>query len=358
MSTPAPHQFTTPDRPLTWLITGCSSGIGLALARHVLANGHCLIATSRNPSKTPDLVKEVESYGGGSGGSAGHRWLALDVDDPAAATALTNSLQQLGVVVDILVNNAGHAILQTVEHAREDDARALMETMYFGPLRLVQAVLPAMRRQRYGVVVYVSSGAGLEARPSMAMYGAAKAAGDAMTKTLAREVAPFNVRALYVSLGSFQTNMPNVTEVGSRRSPRSPQAKPEESKAAATAATAATTTKSEGTENTENTNNTASPAAPAARDDYIGTTAHTIMSFMSSGGQAAYAQGDPAKAARAIFEVATATGIGRGRESEVLLPLGADAAVRVEEVRDRLTHAIDVFGDVSRHVGVDDEWKW
>lgn len=311
MSAPA-HQFTTPDRPLTWLITGCSSGIGLALARHVLANGHRLIATSRNPARTPELVTEVETYGDRS-----NRWLALDVDDPDAA-ALVHRLaaDDDGVVVDILVNNAGHAILQTVEHAREADARALMETMYFGPLRLVQAVLPGMRQQKFGVVVYVSSGAGLEARPSMALYGAAKAAGDAMTKTLAREVAPFNVRAVYVSLGSFQTNMPNVTEVGS------PKAKPEDQK----------------------------------EDDYAGGEASQVMSFIGGGGQAAFAEGDPAKAARAIFEVATATGVGRGREAEVLLPLGRDAAVRVREVRDRLTHALDVFGDVSTHVGVDDEW--
>ncbi|KAL1900621.1 hypothetical protein Sste5346_002346 [Sporothrix stenoceras] len=309
------HQFTAPSRPPTWLITGCSSGIGLALARHVLANGHRLIATSRNPSRTPDLVKEVESH-------PGSRWLALDVDDPAGADVIRN----LGETVDILVNNAGHAVLQTVEHAREEDARALMETMYFGPLRLVQAVLPQMRKQRYGVVVYVSSGAGLEARPSMAMYGAAKAAGDALTKTLAREVAPFNVRAMYVSLGSFQTNMPKVTEV------RSPKAQPEDT--------------------------TSPPGDVDGADDYANTTARKIMSFMSSGGQAAYAQGDPAKAARAIFEVATATGIGHGRESEVLLPLGEDCAVRVGEVRDTLTHALEVFGDVSRHVGVDDEWKW
>ncbi|KJR86699.1 short-chain oxidoreductase [Sporothrix schenckii 1099-18] len=310
MSTPVPH-FTAPGRPLTWLITGCSSGIGLALARHVLANGHRLIATSRNPAKTPELVREVTSYGDGS-----HRWVALDADNPDAGTVVS----QLGVAIDVLVNNAGHAVLQTVEHAREADARALMETMFFGPLRLVQAVLPTMRRQRFGVVVYVSSGAGLEARPSMALYGAAKAAGDALTKTLAKEVAPFNVRALYVSLGSFQTNMPNATEVRSS-APATLQDRP-----------------------------------ASTDDDYANSVARQIMGHMASGGQAASAQGDPAKAARAIFEVATATGVGRGHEAEVLFPLGADAAVRVEEVRDTLAHALDVFGTVSNHVGVDDEW--
>ena len=74
--------FVKPNRPLTWLITGASSGFGLSLSRLVLAGGHTLIATSRNPSRTPDLVKEVESRGNGS------KWLKLDVDDPTGGSKL------------------------------------------------------------------------------------------------------------------------------------------------------------------------------------------------------------------------------------------------------------------------------
>ncbi|CAK7200835.1 hypothetical protein SEUCBS139899_003534 [Sporothrix eucalyptigena] len=319
MSASTSHTFTTPDRPLTWLITGCSSGIGLSLARHAIANGHRLIATSRNPARTPELVKEIEEATNTAGSN---RWLTLDVDHPTAAADLVHKLEvDEGITIDVLVNNAGFAVLQTVERAREADARAQMETLYFGPLRLMQAVLPHMRRRRFGVVVYVSTGAGLEARPSMALYGSAKAAGDALIKTLAREVAPFNVRAFYVSLGSFQTNMPSAVQIG----------KPN-----------ATVNINDGTEE--------------GVDDYKGGIADQIMSFMQSGGQAASAEGDPAKVARAIFELASATGIGRGREAEVLLPLGRDAGVRVHEVRDKLDHAMEVFGDVCNHVGVDDEW--
>lgn len=90
--------FTMPKRKLTWLITGCSSGFGLSLTRIGQANGHKVVATSRNPSKTPDLVSEVESKGG--------KWLQLDVDDPESPR-LVESLQGSGHEVDVLINNAG-----------------------------------------------------------------------------------------------------------------------------------------------------------------------------------------------------------------------------------------------------------
>lgn len=166
--------FTTPSRPLTWLITGCSSGLGLALARTVLASpaGHILIATSRDPSRTPDLVSELLSS------SSRHKWLPLDVDHPTAARALITDLEAQGVEVDVLVNNAGWSIHQAAEHFTDDEVRAQFETVFFGPYRLTRAVLPGMRRRQFGVLVNVSSGAALEGRESMAAYAAAKAAMD------------------------------------------------------------------------------------------------------------------------------------------------------------------------------------
>jgi len=162
-------KFTTPSRPLTWLITGCSSGIGLALGREVQAGKGVLIATSRNPSRTPDLVAEVESKGG--------KWVTLDVDDPDSGR-LISELEKEGHVIDVLVNNAGFSIHQAVEHFTDDELRRMMETLYFGPCRLMRAVLPGMRRRRFGIVVNISSGAGLEGRESMGGYAAAKAALD------------------------------------------------------------------------------------------------------------------------------------------------------------------------------------
>lgn len=161
--------FTTPARPLTWLITGCSSGFGLAIARHAQAHGHKVIATSRNPSKTPDLVREIESNGG--------KWVALDLDDPNSASVI-NDLEAQGVAVDVLVNNAAFALLHAAEFITEDEVRAQFETVFFGPYRLTRAALPHMRKRRFGIIVNISTGASLEGRESMGIYSASKAAFD------------------------------------------------------------------------------------------------------------------------------------------------------------------------------------
>lgn len=164
-----PAKFTTPARPLTWLITGCSSGFGLAIARHAQANGHKVIATSRNPAKTPDLVQEIESNGG--------RWLQLDLDDPGNGKVI-DGLEAQGTAVDVLVNNAGAALLQAAEHVAEDEVRLQFETVFFGPYRLTRAVLPYMRKRRFGIIANISTGASLEGRESMGVYSASKAAFD------------------------------------------------------------------------------------------------------------------------------------------------------------------------------------
>lgn len=160
---------TKTTKPLTWLITGCSSGFGLQLTRHALAAGHKVIATSRNPSRTPDLVSEVTSQGGS--------WLRLDADDPDCGQVVTD-LEEAGTHLDVLVNCAGFAIAGPAEAFAEDEVRRVMETDFFGPYRLMRAAVPLMRARRSGVVVNISSGAGLQARPSLSVYGAAKSALD------------------------------------------------------------------------------------------------------------------------------------------------------------------------------------
>lgn len=174
--------FTTPNRPLVWLITGCSSGLGLALARQVQASGHTVIATSRTPSRTPELVAEITTHPTCPG-----EWLKLDVDDPASTQVIAD-LETRGVAIDVLVNNAGFSIHQTVENFTEDEVRRQFETVFFGPYRLTRAVLPGMRERRFGVVVNIASGAGLEGRESMGAYAAAKAAMDGTLLFLPRRV--------------------------------------------------------------------------------------------------------------------------------------------------------------------------
>lgn len=155
--------------PLTWLITGASSGFGLELTRLALRNGHKVIATSRNPQKVPELVSEVEDAGG--------RWLTLDVDDPEGGSVV-EKLENEGVQIDILVNNAGWSIHGPAESFSEDEVRRQMETVYFGPYRLIRAALPHMRERRRGLILNIGSGAGVKGRESMGIYAGSKAAMD------------------------------------------------------------------------------------------------------------------------------------------------------------------------------------
>ncbi|KAH9437564.1 hypothetical protein MCOR02_001220 [Pyricularia oryzae] len=290
-------QFTTPSRPLTFLVTGCSSGLGLALCRAIQSAGHVVVATSRNPSRTPALVAEIESAGG--------RWLALDVDSPDAGGRLVEGLEQGGTAIDVLINNAGWSIHQAVEQFEEAEVRDQFETVFFGPYRLVRAVLPHMRRRRFGVVVNVSSGAGLEGRESMGVYAGAKAAMDGVCKVLAKEVADFNVRVLTAYLGTFGTNMANAARTG---------------------------------------------AAPLA-DDYHGTTVHDMIGLMAAA--TLKAAGDADKAAKVIVDVVVGAGVGEGRQGETALPLGPDVLPRLELVRDRLGHALEVFGAAAESTRAD-----
>ncbi|KAF3764762.1 NAD(P)-binding protein [Cryphonectria parasitica EP155] len=293
--------FTTPSRPLTWLITGCSSGLGLALARQVQASGHTVIATSRNPSRTPELVEEITK--GASAGSPG-RWITLDVDDPHAGKVIAD-LEAEGVAIDVLCNNAGYSIHHTVEQFTEDEIRAQFETVFFGPYRLMRAVLPGMRRRRFGVVVNMSTGASLEGRDSMGIYAASKAAMDGLTKVLAKEVAAFNIRTHTILLGAFRTDMGNRARVGS--------------------ATLA--------------------------EDYKGSLVDQTLQFMTTG--KFVGDGDPKKAARAIYQLVAGEGLGAGKEAELLMPLGRDMEARVQLCRNRLDHCWEVFGDIAMNVRAD-----
>ncbi|KAI1312739.1 NAD(P)-binding protein [Xylaria venustula] len=288
--------MAAPTKTLTWLITGCSSGFGLSLARIVQAGGHKVIATSRNPSRTPDLVKEVESQGG--------KWIALDVDGPSSDT-IVDELEKAGDQIDVLINNAGFSIYAPIETITEDEIRAQMETMYFGPLRLIRAVLPYQRKRNSGVIANFSSGAALEAQGSMGAYAGAKGGLDALNKVLAKEVAPFNIRVLTILLGTFNTNMMNAYVFGKTPLP----------------------------------------------DEYKGTVAGQIMDYIGSG--KIIPNGDKDKAMKAVYQLIVGEGFGAGKEKEKFLPLGADMTVRMTLVQDQLAHAKEVFGEVTNGVGVD-----
>jgi NAD(P)-dependent dehydrogenase (short-subunit alcohol dehydrogenase family) len=181
------------DRSRVWLITGCSSGFGRALADAALACGDRVVATARRPESIAEL--------------AGDRVLLLPLDvtrrDQIDA-AVGAALERFGRI-DVLVNNAGYGSVGAVEEIGMDDLRALMEVMFFGAVALTQAVLPQMRAQRSGAIVQISSQGGQLAFAGVGAYCAAKFALEGLSEALDAEVAPLGIRTLIVEPGSFRT---------------------------------------------------------------------------------------------------------------------------------------------------------
>jgi NAD(P)-dependent dehydrogenase (short-subunit alcohol dehydrogenase family) len=148
----------------TWLITCCSSVFGYEIAQAALQAGHNVVATSRNPSKTPEAVSAITSKPNG-------KWLALDVT--ASQDSIIKTIAEAESLfgrIDILVNNAAYAVLGAAEEAPEEVARKEYETNYWGPLKIIRAVLPSMRKRKSGTIVNVSSIAGMMALPTAAFY--------------------------------------------------------------------------------------------------------------------------------------------------------------------------------------------
>ncbi|KAH6639282.1 hypothetical protein C7974DRAFT_305812 [Boeremia exigua] len=164
----------------TWFITGCSSGIGKALAQHVASKpSHRLVATAR---KLTDLAYL-------SGNESNILKLALDVTSPDAVShAFKISVEQFGTI-DVLVNSAGYALSGDTESATEAEYHEIMETNFFGTVRTTLAALPHMREgNRGGLIMNISSVAGVCAFPGHAFYHASKHAVEGWTESVAKEV--------------------------------------------------------------------------------------------------------------------------------------------------------------------------
>jgi NAD(P)-dependent dehydrogenase (short-subunit alcohol dehydrogenase family) len=180
-----------------WLITGCSTGLGRAFASAALERGHDVVVTARDAGSVQDLVDAHP-------GSA--LALALDVtDDEQVATAVAAAAERFGGV-DVLVNNAGYGYRAAVEEAADDDVRRLFETHVFGTVRMIKAVLPGMRARRSGTIVNLSSIGARISPEGSGYYAAVKAAVEALTLSLRKEVAPLGITAMVVEPGGFRTD--------------------------------------------------------------------------------------------------------------------------------------------------------
>jgi NAD(P)-dependent dehydrogenase (short-subunit alcohol dehydrogenase family) len=183
--------------PQIWLITGCSRGLGRAIAEAVLDAGHKLVATARNPAQLADLV---EHYGDRVCP------IALDVtDEQAAGNAIKAAVNAFGRL-DILVNNAGYGDVGSIEDTSLADFRAQIETNLFGVINVTKAAIPLMREQRSGHIIQFSSVGGRVGALGRAPYSAAKWGVEGFSEVLAKEVEPLGIKVTIVEPGGFRTD--------------------------------------------------------------------------------------------------------------------------------------------------------
>lgn len=178
-----------------WFITGAGRGMGVDIAQTALAAGHAVVATGRTPDAVTTAVGAADDL----------LVVRLDVTSPENVTdAVAAAVNRFGRI-DVLVNNAGNFYAGFFEEITPTDFRAQIETNLFGPVNVTRAVLPVMRRQRSGLIVQISSTAGISGGEFVSAYAASKFAVEGWIESLTPEVAPFGIRTMLVEPGFFRT---------------------------------------------------------------------------------------------------------------------------------------------------------
>ena len=180
-----------------WLITGAGRGLGVDIARAALAAGHAVVATGRDAAKVAAAVGDHE------------RLLAVkfDVTRPEDAQAAVQAAVAKFGRIDVVVNNAGNFFAGFFEELSAEQVRNQIETLLFGPMNVTRAVLPVMRKQRSGLVVTISSTAGISGQMFCTAYAAAKFGIEGWMESLTPEIAPFGIRTMLVEPGFFRTEL-------------------------------------------------------------------------------------------------------------------------------------------------------
>ena len=184
-------------RPRTWLITGCSSGLGRALAERVLAHGDRCALTAREVSRVADIAAPH--------GKAALP-LALDVRNASERERAVRDTEAALGGIDVLVNNAGHGYSAAIEEGEDEAIRAMFDTNFFALAALTRLVLPGMRARGRGHVVNISSVGGLVGNPSSGYYSASKFAVEGLSQSLAKEVEPLGLHVTLIEPGPFRTD--------------------------------------------------------------------------------------------------------------------------------------------------------
>ena len=182
------------------LVTGASTGIGEATALHFARLGHTVYASMRAPDASGDGLRRA-----GEEEKLDLELIALDVDVPASVASAVGGVLERAGRIDVLVNNAGLVKLTSVEEVPLEDAKAVFETNVFGPLRMMQAVLPGMREQGSGTIVNISSVAGRIVSAGHGIYAATKYALEALSEAVAIETRRFGIRIIVIEPGFIST---------------------------------------------------------------------------------------------------------------------------------------------------------
>lgn len=272
-----------------WLITGAGRGMGVDIAKAALAAGNAVAATARNTSTVTAALPEDDDL----------LAVNLDVTDPAAAEAAVRAAVGRFGRIDVLVNNAGNFYAGFFEEISSDDFRAQIETTLFGPMNVTRAALPVMRAQRSGLVVVISSTAGIVGQEFCTAYAAAKFGVEGWIESLTPEIAPFGIRTMLVEPGFFRTAL--LT--------------PESTK-----------------------------FAEPSIDDYAERTQQTISAWKEMDGRQG---GDPAKLASALVQLASQD------EPPLRFVAGADAVQVVERKARELLDQLDAHRGLSSHLAYD-----
>ena len=273
-----------------WFITGAGRGLGVDIAKAALAAGHAVVATARDArSATKALGEHAELLA-----------VDLDVTDPAAAqAAVAASVERFGRL-DVLVNNAGSFQAGFFEEMTPEAFRSQIETTLFGPVNVTRAALPRLRAQRSGLVMTISSTAGISvAGDFLTAYATSKFGVEGFMEGLAPEIAPFGIRTMLVEPGFFRTEL---------LTPQSTQ------------------------------------YAQPSIEDYAERTTATVQAWQGIDGKQA---GDPAKLARALVELAAL------EEPPVRFAGGADAVATLEQKARALLAQADAHRQLSTSLAHD-----
>ena len=180
-----------------WLITGAGRGLGAHIAKAALAAGHAVVATGRDAAKVAASVGSHDDL----------LAIKLDITRPDDAKAAVEASVAKFDRIDILVNNAGNFFAGFFEELGAEQVRNQIENLLFGPMNVTRAALPVMRKQRSGLLITISSTAGIAGQMFCTAYAAAKFGIEGWMESLTPEVAPFGIRTMLVEPGFFRTGL-------------------------------------------------------------------------------------------------------------------------------------------------------